>query len=453
MNTVERWSASMAALVMVRYERLPGWLKFLLIALFWVALSAIFAFHYINAHQAFSSQDEYTYLDYVDKASRGILLRRYMLIDQYTAQELACRGMDSVPYYLPGCGGTIDPENLPIHGFSTGSIHPPVYFWTTAGIAKVLMALNDMTLITAARMSGAVWLGLGIAVLIALLRELGASRSVAFAGGLLMLISPQVWWSNFYVTPDAVNVLAGSLILLTAVRYASGKSSVWWFILASVLMTFIKAQMVFAAAACGIYFVARWLFSERGVRRRSFRAVLWAGVAVVGAMALQFAWQSLRLRMSLPETENSNYTLDPESPFNLEQAIDQSAAFLIRMYQGPISILFNQNYIHAHVTIAALLILAAFFGGVLFPMGQSREDRIFIGSMIVAVICMGPLLYSYIALSGDTAFPLPPRYGGVLLPALFVGLPVAFTEKVPQRILLIAALGFTILAYALNGQG
>ena len=276
------------------WTQLPGAVRFALMSLLWVVVSAVVAFRFIAAHQAFSYQDEYTYLDYIDKAAHGVLLRRNMLIDPYTANELACRGMERFGPIVSGCGGTVNYDDLPIDGFSTGTIHSPVYFYVAALLTKPMTAFAGATMFTAARMTGAVFLGLGIAVLWVLMKELGASRSVALAGSLLLLVSPQTWWSNFYITPDAVNILAGATILLAALQMVRGRWSPVWFVLASIFFALVKFQGVFAAGAALVFITAYAIFgnSRRGLRR-SWLA--WGIGGTILALAVQLGWQWLRL--------------------------------------------------------------------------------------------------------------------------------------------------------------
>ncbi|MCI7456793.1 hypothetical protein [Actinomyces urogenitalis] len=418
-------------------------------SLLWVVVSAVVAFRFIAAHQAFSYQDEYTYLDYIDKAAHGVLLRRNMLIDPYTANELACRGMERFGPIVSGCGGTVNYDDLPIDGFSTGTIHSPVYFYVAALLTKPMTAFAGATMFTAARMTGAVFLGLGIAVLWVLMKELGASRSVALAGSLLLLVSPQTWWSNFYITPDAVNILAGATILLAALQMVRGRWSPVWFVLASIFFALVKFQGVFAAGAALVFITAYAIFgnSRRGLRR-SWLA--WGIGGTILALAAQFGWQWLRMRLSLPDPPNSTYVLDEPAPFRLEHALNQVGAFILNLYLGPSGHLEGQREYHGYVLLAAVLLAASLVAAALLNVAISRERRVFMQSMLASLLLVGPAFYAYVALSSDTAFPLLPRYGGALVPALYVGLGPVVDKPWQKRVLLCLAVVVVLLALHYN---
>ena len=130
------------------------------------------------------------------------------------------------------CGGPYDRSTFPYRGgITSADIHSPVYYFVTAGLTTVIQAVSPVDdLLIAARMTGALWLGLGLVALIWLCRELGAGRSASGAVALLVLSVPIVRWTNTYVTPDAMNLLWGSLISIAAfglvpLLFASGPGS------------------------------------------------------------------------------------------------------------------------------------------------------------------------------------------------------------------------------------
>lgn len=432
-----------------RWNQLPGAVRFILMSVFWIAVSAVIAFRFIAAHQAFSYQDEYTYLDYIDKAAHGVLLRRNMFIDPYTANELACRGMERFGPVVSGCGGTINYDDLPIDGFSTGTIHSPVYFYIAALLTKPMTAFAGATMFTAARMTGAVFLGLGIAVLWVLMRQLGASRSVALSGSLLLLVSPQTWWSNFYITPDAVNVLAGATILLAALQMVRSRWSPIWFVLASIFFALVKFQGVFAAGAALVFIAAYALFGRPTPKqRRSW--MLWGLGGTILALVAQFGWQWMRMRLSLPDPPDSNYVLDEPAAFQLEHALNQVGAFILNLYVGPSGHLEGQREYHGYILLAAVLLAASLVASALFNVVVSRERRIFMLSMLASLLLVGPAFYAYVAWSSDTSFPLLPRYGGALVPVLYVGLGSVFVKPWQRRVLLAFSAVVVLLALHYN---
>ena len=117
--------------------------------------------------------------------------------------------------------GPYTSAEYPMVGVTSADIHRPTYFAVNAAIAGSVRVLGlSGDILTSNRMVGALWLFLGLILLVLLAMELGAPlwRAVGAAGVIAAL--PIIRDTNFYLTPDALNVAIGAAVLLTAVRYA-----------------------------------------------------------------------------------------------------------------------------------------------------------------------------------------------------------------------------------------
>ena len=142
----------------------PLWVRTVLLALIFTALSALVGYRYISEHSAISPQDEYVYIDAVDKAMHGEVTRQYSETDEYARSLITCVGIEIYGPQGPACGDTNAPsEDYPFKGYSTASVHSPLYFFITAFLTKILLFLapgKQMYLL--AKFTGTLWLGLGL---------------------------------------------------------------------------------------------------------------------------------------------------------------------------------------------------------------------------------------------------------------------------------------------------
>ena len=99
----------------------------------WGALSALYALvaavltvRFMAVHSALSPIDEFTYVDAVDKARRGVVVVNGLKTDQYARQLAACRGVGTAPetvIYQGTCGPHVPDAQTFVNGFTPGDVH------------------------------------------------------------------------------------------------------------------------------------------------------------------------------------------------------------------------------------------------------------------------------------------------------------------------------------------
>ena len=86
--------------------------------------------------------------------------------DQYARVLAACRGVGygdpSTLIHQGACTPYVPDSDTFIHGYTSPDIHSPAYFFLTGWMSWPLQRFLHMELITAARLTGAVWLWLGM---------------------------------------------------------------------------------------------------------------------------------------------------------------------------------------------------------------------------------------------------------------------------------------------------
>ena len=271
----------------------------------WAALSGLFAlisgvltYRFMVRHLPLSIVDEFQYIDAVNKAQRWDVVLTGDKTDQYARVLAACRGVGfdnpSTVIHQGVCAPYVPDSDTFIYGYTSADIHSPAYFFLTGWMSWPLQRFLHMELITAARLTGAVWLWLGMVALAWMLRRLGARWGVAVALPIAVASMPGFRLTNAYVTPDALNLLAGTLIIASMVLYVRGEWSVWPFIGISIVFSFVKFQNVFCVVAALVFLA--WYMIAVLIRRRLKRhgddetadgesclrlPRLWEGIALV----------------------------------------------------------------------------------------------------------------------------------------------------------------------------
>lgn len=387
---------------------------------------------YVPSQPSLSRADEYVYIDAVDKAARGEITQRGDLIDEYALVLLSCRGVAGYPAGAP-CGGDYTREGVPWeNGHTSADIHPPTYFFLTAWLSKVILKVTPITeLLTAARLTGALWLGLGLIGSAALARSLGATRLATAAVVLLTLAAPSMRWVSTYVTPDALNLLVGSSVALAAVQYLKKRWSPWILVVLCLLGGMIKAQNLMAAG-----FVAVLIGIHSGIEAyrdgtwRPLRRVGWAALALVATALPQAAWFGIRVQTAVGPAPGQGLS----SPaLGLRAILYDSTTFMTGVVNGPDATYpgawIYGNPLSLHGQYVAWLFVAGLVSLALFARQTTPLQNCFGRAALLAFLLGGPGLRLALYVSTGANFGLPERYGLVLLPAMVAATAVASSRR------------------------
>ncbi len=159
---------------------------------------------------AWSLFDEYTHFDYVAKVGESLELPPVNdTLGQTAMQAAVCGPAPGFGGLADSCGGQIlDPTRAPYRGASTATSYLPGYYAVTGMGARLLVALpGDLSWLHAARLMGALYLGLAAALVVLIARRLGASSAVAFAFAVLVAAMPMVLLQFSTVNNDSLAVV------------------------------------------------------------------------------------------------------------------------------------------------------------------------------------------------------------------------------------------------------
>lgn len=427
----------------------------------WTALSGLFAlisgvltYRFMTRHLPLSVLDEFQYIDAVNKAQRWDVVLTGDKTDQYARVLAACRGVGygdpSTLVHQGVCAPYVPDSDTFIYGYTSADIHSPAYFFLTGWMSWPLQRFFHLELITAARLTGAVWLWLGMVALAWMLRRLGARWGVAVALPIAVAAMPGFRLTNAYVTPDALNLLAGTLIIVSMVLYVRGEWGIWPFIGISIVFSFVKFQNVFCVVAALVFLA--WYPVTVLVRRRlrrhgndeatddesrlrlpRLREVI---ALVVLPLAGSMIWMVIRTHTVAAVVDRP--PLDP--PANLDgltvfSSLDDAYQLVFAGTGWPgVS---SPWSIFPNVLVA--LLIAGAVSTAMFDVKATVIERAFARSALLSCTAVGPMTILFFAVVFGASTGVLNRYVMVLIPVLAVPLCGRITGKAAQGLLLVLA--------------
>lgn len=260
-----------------------------------------------------------------------------------TLDQVSCRGgVQQWPDWHPaGCG--LPQESPPADyqigsgGYNTADIHPPTYYFLTAAISTVGGWFVTADQVTLMRLTGSLYLAIGVCLTWLLARRLGANRWAAFGAAGVLATAPNVLYMSSIVNVDASVIMASAAFGL-AVTAVWRRRSAWWLLpLLAIALMLVKMTNLGALIAMGLF------------------------ILVTAAL------EPLRTRTAVPVESGPGELTAPRSP--QEREIAGPAAVLARWRVG-IGTWWSAN---GHQTLRALgLVTAMGLGAVVVTLGWSR---------------------------------------------------------------------------------
>lgn len=387
-----------------------------LFVLLLVVCAPVVALH-ADRNRALFVLDEFAYADYLYKLDSGrLVVRRGDVSEQATLRELACRGFAPSTWNdRPPCDApSFAPDVFPNAGINSADIHPPTYFWLTYLGARAIVAAGVTDdLIHAGRLFGAVWMAAGLLALWCLLRTMGVDRRAAACGLGLVAAGPMLLQQWHYLTPDAANILVGSLVMLAVLRWETSGAGRLWLVAVGVLAMAVKAPNVIIVVTGALYLIARATIGrtpsvppEPGSRSR--REYLTAAAALVGGAAVASAgWLVVRAALAGPGTSPMERD-ERVGGLHPSQVIENVARFVTPWDREPSS-LYPLAVLISYLLVGSLLVAVV---------ALSRRDRRYALALATGVVLLaGPLLLVAVNFVVRGSYTIvEPRYGSTLVP-------------------------------------
>ena len=388
---------------------------------------------YIHASPKLSPIDEFQHVDYLFAVNEGHVPRTGERVTQRTMREEACRGLD-FPMALPACdaSATYDPNAFQERGQQTATSHPPVYYWLANVVGSTLDRVSSEVhgLVTGARLAGALWLALALALMISTAAQLGIRARAAAPPLLLVAASPGVLQPAAAVNPDSMSVLCGAAVLAAVVWWErrGGRLPLILLLAAVLLTTLIKGMNVIVVGGALIYLLVRWATNPDRSARSLARPVGVALAAVLVGSAGVLGWLRVVAHRTVDDTPS-----DMAQRFHSDSLVPGDIIGQVTALLSPTSPPYVPQFIatsttFTFITLTSTILAAACFGHIMWRTGRDR-----IGA--TAYAAGGSLLVSglVMALANQFLFhlfiPLPSRYGLVLLPFLLIPLMAACDQR------------------------
>ncbi len=426
-----------------------------------IVLLVLASFVYVGVkapqHDQFSPYDEFVYLDYLSKVPSQLVIRQNEETGNLAREEISCRGVLNYGDFGERChiGTHSNDARYPYAGHTGADIYTPAYFAVTWAVAQPLV-WSGVSLLDAGRLVGGVWLAGGLVTLYVLMSALKIPRRLSIGLTLLVLASPGAYWATTYLSTDAPALLVGAGLGLAAVAVARTTISAWWLIPLAILAVFLKAQNLAALALVVAGLIAYRMWRHfRGSASKPFditrlggaiirdRIILIASSSFGLAVLAQAAWLRVRALLALPADGPASIALDAQAITPATLA-DEMFKFILKA--GFADIPAGAAAMAAGYLLSVATVLGV-FGLVLAGRTNVRPVEKIIGSTTLFVaLAMGPALAIASQAVAGYYFPLPIRYGLVLLPA-FVVCAALFLRR-NDRLFWLAAIGGTLVALA-----
>lgn len=164
----------------------------------------------------YSLFDEATHIAYAWDVSHGHIPAKGDKIPQFILNDWSCEGQANIE--LPKCGTVSPADTYPALGENYNFIHPPIYYFITGSIARVLNTLSSLTFAQSARAISILWIVLGCTALYWVMRKWGIKKLYALSSVVLVPFIPGFFNSGTAVTNDAASILIGALLAWLAMR-------------------------------------------------------------------------------------------------------------------------------------------------------------------------------------------------------------------------------------------
>jgi hypothetical protein len=397
--------------------------------------------------EQFSPFDEWVYYDYVTKIPTQFVVREGEFIGPAALQGMSCNGDSYGPRGQP-CGGPYNnPAAYPQGGKTSADLYTPAYFAVTWVAAKAIQVVTHTDLLTAARLSGALWLAAGMWLFWLIMRKYRVNSIVTLGLGLAYIASPIAGFSYTYITTDAPGFLVGAALLLAAVRFIRGEGSGWWLVPIATLGTLLKVANLIAIGMIFIFLIvfaiSRWRRSSpsNGTFSRT-KALVVGSTMIATSLVAEIVWIAIRAALKVGNQPNQglNGTLDTRALGNLIDVF----------FPGPLGFTAGPLNVPPFLSVPLGWLIVAGVIGFLFLTKRWGEERALSIAIATAVTIFGPLMLIGMHIVLGTVPPISGRYAAAAVPAtLFAAAYITRNSIARWLVLAYGSLLFlTVLFYA-----
>jgi hypothetical protein len=351
---------------------------------------------------------------------------------------------------MPCNGGPYDnPAAYPQAGKTSADLYTPAYFAVSYVAAKAIQLVTGTDLLTAARLSGALWLAAGMWIFWLLMRKFRVHDWVTVGLGLAYIASPIALFNYTYISTDAPGFLVGVLLLYFAIRFIRGESSGWWLVPIAVAATWLKVANLVAVGMVFILLIvmvlSRWKRPHRlpeGVTR--LKLIVIPVVMVVASIVAELIWIVIRAAIKV----------GPQPSQGLDGKLDlRTLGDLIDVFfPGPLGFTAGPLPVPPFLSVPLAWLVVAGVIGMLFLTKRWGENRAISIAVATSVTVFGPLMLIGMYLVLGTVPPISGRYAAALIAPMLLTAAYIARNSIARWLILIYGSGLlaTVLFYSVR---
>ncbi|WP_419928317.1 hypothetical protein [Candidatus Poriferisocius sp.] len=379
--------------------------------------------------------DEIYYLDYVAK-SPSLGLRIGEQVGAEATSTAACKGIEAWPEVLiPDCDDPQpNPNQLWQQGYNVAFQHPPGYFsltWVGGKVFSWVPGVDDP--LTAYRLTGTVWMAVGMTLLWYALTLAGIGVVVKAAVVSLLGAPAAVVYLSASVHPGNVQLVGGALLLVALMLWELGRWRWWSVPIVAAVVVWLNFNNAMAVGTLVVYLVYR-AWRDRDQRGDLLITAAWSFAVTIGSVIGWQVWQNSRKLADVDDLPIHQVTWG-KSGFQWQQVDDE-----LRAVFTP----FRDNWLQTWdvltpVTGIADVGLVVMMGATLAVAASRSTHRHLVAAVVTAMIGAGlvTMLSTYAA--GYNYFQLTPaRYGLAILPFGAVAIAPALRQIALARAMTVA---------------
>lgn len=402
-----------------------------------VLLSFTLVAFQVSKAEPFSPIDEYVYFDYLEKVPSQLVVHSGELTGQAARKEIACRGVMLYGTYGDPCDSqSFDTDELyPYQGTTGADIYTPAYFAPTWVLSQGIQSFG-LTSFDAARFTGFFWLSLGLVSLFLFMRLLGAELKVSLGISLLVFALPATFWSSAYISTDAPTLALVSGLGICSIFVIRQKKLGLFFLLLAPIAVLFKVQNIIAVGIFALWIILNSLFvnfnskSNPDKSKVEFKKYLTnaqiqiASFAVLISVAGQMLWLAIRKMLSLNTTPIP--LGEARERMSVQVLLEEMFKFFPQLGSAGMTLTSAETIA---ITIFVLLGAAAVLGSLIWSRATSKNLVILAFLTLIAGLAMGPFLALSSWAISHYYFPLPARYGLVLIPIVAAVIAANFAKS------------------------
>jgi len=385
---------------------------------------------HIRSYQTLSPIDELQHIDYAVRAGRFEIPGIGVRVEQEVLAEAACRSVDAPGYVSPPCDAPLqDPASFQERGFNTAADQFPTYYILTGVVAKGIKLLTPInSTITSLRVTSGLWSGISLCILwyvMALINVPKRNRVISF---LLLISTPLIILTSSTVTPDSMLFLAGSVLLVSTIKYESEKLKWYYFLLIICIVFSVDRAVFLPILAIFIYLFLKML----GIREINYRR-LWTLIAVPIVLYLIyfkiFPYIQNQIRPSpLSVADVPMYINNQVTEVDSERILQQ-----LQTVVSPVWNVFIPQTLKSELVIVVKSLYNWLIIGSLLALSLKSDTRkglaLISGTTLGVMVLAGPFYSFYYAYFSSTQYSAPGRFGLGLLPVAVVAVSAVMTKK------------------------